>query len=72
MVCSATPILVQTFKKSLWIIRDVLSEPILETWGSIRYWPKIPFLSVLHENKALHDFHEWGQHATAGCIEGLD
>ena len=32
----------------------------------------IPFLSVLHENKALHNFHEWGQRATTGCIEGPD
>ena len=32
----------------------------------------IPFLSVLHENKSLHNFHEWGQRPAAGRIEGLD
>ena len=31
-----------------------------------------PFLSVLHQNKALHGFHERWQHPTAGCIRGLD
>ena len=32
----------------------------------------IPFLSVLHQNKALHNFHKRGQRATAGRIKGLD
>ena len=80
MVCPATPTFVQTSKKCLWVIWEVQSEPILKTWGNIRYWPKrallckkeyqkfyplalfnpfSKFLSVLHENKALHNFHEW-------------
>ena len=32
----------------------------------------IPFLSVLHQNKALHNFHKRGQHPIAGDIKGLD
>ena len=32
----------------------------------------VPFLCALHENKALHNLHEWGQRATARCIEDLD
>ena len=32
----------------------------------------IPFPSVLHQNKVLHNFHKWGNHLTAGCIKGLD
>ena len=32
----------------------------------------IPFLSVLHQNKALHNFHKRGQRPTVGRIKGLD
>ena len=32
----------------------------------------IPFLSVLHQNKALHNFHKRGQPPTVGHIKGLD
>ena len=32
----------------------------------------IPFLNVLHQNKALHIFHKRGQHLIARCIKGLD
>ena len=28
-------------------------------------------LSVLHQNKTLHNFHERGQHLTAGCKKVL-
>ena len=37
--------------------------------------PKIsppPILSVLHENKALNNFHKRGQHPIAGHIKGLE
>ena len=30
------------------------------------------FLSVLHENKALQNFHKSGQHPIAGCMKGLE
>ena len=30
------------------------------------------FLSVLYQNKALHNFHKKGQHLTARHIKGLD
>ena len=32
----------------------------------------IIFLSVLHQNKALHNFHKRGQCLTARCIKSLD
>ena len=32
----------------------------------------ISFLSVLHQNKALHNFHKRGQCPIAGHIKGLD
>ena len=32
----------------------------------------IPFLGVLNQNKALHNFQKWGQHLTFGRIKGLD
>ena len=32
----------------------------------------IPFLRVLHESKALHNFHKWGWHPIDRHIEGLD
>ena len=32
----------------------------------------ITFLSVLHENKALQNFHKSGQHPIAGCMKGLE
>ena len=32
----------------------------------------IPFLSVLHQNKALHNFYKRGQRPTIGRIKGLD
>ena len=35
----------------------------------------IPFLNVLHQNKALHNFHKREQRPTVGCIRsrlGLD
>ena len=32
----------------------------------------IPFLNVLHQNKASHNFHKRGLHLIAGCIKGLD
>ena len=32
----------------------------------------IPFLSVLHQNKALHNFHKREQHPTVGRTKGLD
>ena len=31
-----------------------------------------PFLSVLHQNKALHNFHKREQRTIAGWIKGLD
>ena len=31
-----------------------------------------PFLSVLHQSKALHNFHKMGQRAIAGHIKGQD
>ena len=31
-----------------------------------------PFLSVLHQNKALHNFHKMGQDPIARCINSLD
>ena len=30
-----------------------------------------PFLSVLHQNKALHNFHKRGQHPIPGSIKSL-
>ena len=32
----------------------------------------IHFLSVLHQNKGLHNFHKMGQHPIVGHMEGLD
>ena len=32
----------------------------------------IPFLSVLHQNKVLHNFHKRGQRPTVGHRKGLD
>ena len=32
----------------------------------------IPFLSVLHQNKALHNFKKMAQRPIAGRINGLD
>ena len=32
----------------------------------------IPFLSVMHQNKALHNFHKRRQHPNATYIKGLD
>ena len=32
----------------------------------------ILFLRVLHQNKALHNFHKRGQGLIAGCMKGLD
>ena len=32
----------------------------------------IPFLSILHKNKALHNFHKRGQHPTVEAMKGLD
>ena len=32
----------------------------------------IPFLSVLHQNKVLHNFPKREQHPTVGCIKGID
>ena len=32
----------------------------------------IPFLSVLHRNRALHNFHKRRQRPIAGCIKGVD
>ena len=32
----------------------------------------IPFLGVLQQNKALHNFHKTGQHLIVRCIKGLD
>ena len=32
----------------------------------------IPFLSVLHQNKALNNFNKRGQLPTVGRIKGLD
>ena len=32
----------------------------------------MPFLHVLHQNKALHNFHKTGQNPIAGCIKSLD
>ena len=32
----------------------------------------IPFLSVLHQNKALHNFHKRGWRPTAEHVKGLD
>ena len=45
--------------------------PNVENWDSVRYWSKkgtknsiapcsIPFPSVLHQNKALYNFHKRG------------
>ena len=45
--------------------------PNVGNWDSVRYWPKkgtknsiapcsIPFPSVLHQNKALYNFHKRG------------
>ena len=31
----------------------------------------IPFRSVSHENKALHNFHKSGLHPVVGCIKSL-
>ena len=31
----------------------------------------ISFLSALHQNKTLHNFHKRGQGLTVGCIKGL-
>ena len=31
----------------------------------------IHFVNVLHQNKALHNFHRKGQHSIAECIKGL-
>ena len=33
---------------------------------------KSPFLSVLHQNKALHNFHKRGQHSILRHKKGLD
>ena len=54
--------------------RNLGQHPILTKKGTKNFTTpySIPFLSVLHENKALHNFHEWGQRATSGRIEGLD
>ena len=47
-------------------------------WGEKKGYQKfhdacsIPFLSVLHKNKALHHFHKRGQHLIARHIKGLD
>ena len=32
----------------------------------------ILFLRVLHQNKALHNFHKKGQRLIAGCVKGQD
>ena len=32
----------------------------------------MPFLHVLHQNKALHNFHKTGQNPIAGCIKPLN
>ena len=63
-------------------ISSVKSEPNLKNLGNIRYWPKrapkisphqsIYFLSVLHQKKALHNFHKRGQLPITGFIKGLD
>ena len=31
-----------------------------------------PFLSALHQNEALHNFHKKRQHLIAGCMKDLD
>ena len=44
----------------------------LEHLGIVRYWPKIYLLRVLHQNKALDNFHKRRQRPIPGHIKGLD
>ena len=46
-----------------------------EEKGDLKYFItsySISFLSILHQNKALHTFHKRGQHRIARHIKGLD
>ena len=58
---------VRAYSRNLW------QHPILAKKGTKNFPTpySIPFLSVLHENKVLHNFLEWGQRATAVRIKGL-
>ena len=74
----------QIFSDSDSSIHCMHSEPNLETWADIdqkecifqkkdtKILPPLSVLSVLHENKSLHNFYKWGQRPAAGRIEGLD
>ena len=50
----------------------MLDNSNLEHLGIVRYWPKIYLLRVLHQNKALDNFHKRRQRPIPGHIKCLD